>query len=830
LISYNSTFLVDGSFYIAGKGGFMDASLDKIKTSIMKHLTLLLLLTLISITFIQAQVVQTLKGTVVDQQSEIPIIGATVELLTAEGVEGTITDIDGYFSLSGIPVGRHSIRVSYLGYSPVTIPNILLTAGKESSIHIGMEESIVQIDEVVVIGKVEKGKAQNDMATISARSFNLEEVTRFSGGRNDVARLAGSFAGVAVADDSRNDIVIRGNSPTGVLWRLNGIPIPNPNHFSTLGTTGGPVSALNPNLLRTSDFLTSAFPAEYGNALGGVFDVGFRSGNRDRNEYTFQLAAFSGLEAMAEGPLGKGKKNSFLASYRHSFVGLADQIGIPVGTNATPDYRDLSFNLDFANGKAGKFSIFGIGATSNIDFLGNEIDETDLFANPNEDAYAVSQLGILGVRHNIIVGENAYVRTVASVSTARSTFDQDNIASDGDKLRVTEVDDVTNTLALSSFYNKKYNARFTMRTGVLVRYFQINTKVDDRDGLPDQDGDGIPDWITVRDFDGGMTLIEAFTQAVYRFSDQWSVQAGIHGQYLDINSTSAIEPRLAINWQVHPKHRLSLGYGLHHQMQPLPVFFFSEEVSPGVFERTNEDLDFVRSNHFVLGHDWRINNSWRTKIEAYYQAIDNAGVEQTPSSFSLLNAGADFVFPEIGSLTNEGVGTNYGVELTLEKFFSQGYYGLLTASIFDSKYEGSDGVERNSAFNNGYVVNVLAGKEFKIGKDKRNAITFDMRASRAGGRYYTPVDLEASRLAGEEILNEELAFSERFDPYFRLDVKFGYQLNSKNKRMSQQFFIDLQNITGHENIFDKRYNTLTNEVNDVFQSGFFPDIMYRLQF
>ncbi|HQU59282.1 MAG TPA: TonB-dependent receptor, partial [Saprospiraceae bacterium] len=696
--------------------------------------------------------------------------------------------------------------------------------------NLGLEETVVQMDEVVVSGKVEKGKTNNDMATISARSFNLEEVTRFSGGRNDVARLAGNFAGVSTADDSRNDIVIRGNAPTGVLWRLEGIPIPNPNHFATLGTTGGPVSALNPNLLSTSDFLTSAFPAEYGNALAGVFDIGFRSGNRDNYEFTMQLAAFSGLEAMAEGPLNNKKNSSFLVSYRHSFVEVADQLGIPIGTNATPNYRDLSFKVDFGNSKAGKFSLFGIGATSNIDFLGNEIDETDLFANPNEDAYADSRFGVVGLRHNIIVGEGAYIRTVISASTAQSDFQQDNIASDGGKLRVTDVKDVTNTYSISSFYNKKYSARFTLRTGLLAQYFNLNTKVDDRDNRPDLDGDGEPDWATVRDFDGGMALLQPFAQGQYRINGQWAIHAGLHGQYLDFNETFALEPRLAVNWNFRPNQTLSLGYGLHQQMQPLPVFFFEEEIAPGVYERTNKELGFTRSNQFVLGYDWRVSQDWRAKAEAYYQAIDKAPVESFPSSFSLLNAGADFVFPEAGSLANEGTGANYGLELTVEKFFSKGYYGLLTASVFDSKYEGSDGIERNTAFNNGYVVNLLAGKEFKIGKDKRNALTFDMKATRAGGRYYTPVDLEASKIAGQEVLQDDLAFSERHDPYFRLDVKFGFQLNSKHRRLSQQFFIDLQNVTNHDNIFARRYNEVANEVNNVYQSGFFPDLLYRVQF
>lgn len=787
------------------------------------------LLSLLFISFLlgraaQAQApTQVIRGAVLDVQSEIPLPGVAVELTSVDPVRGTVTDADGRFELDGVAPGRHELRLSFLGYQTMTIPNVVVTAGKQVQLNLSLEEAAFEMNEVVVRAAADKDRTNNELATISARSFNPEEVTRYSGGRNDVARLAGNFAGVAVADDSRNDLVIRGNSPTGVLWRLEGIPIPNPNHFATLGTTGGPVSALNPNLLRSSDFLTSAFPAEYGNALAGAFDLGFRSGNRDRFEYTFQLAAFSGLEAMVEGPLSKQGDGSFVAAYRHSFVELADQVGIPIGTNATPNYRDLTFKVDFGNGKAGKFSLFGIGGTSSIDFLGDEIDETDLFANPNEDAYSRSRLGVIGLRHNIIVGEGAYVRTVVSASSAQTRFDQYNYLTDSEeRTHVTDVDDLTSTYAVSSFYNKKYNARFTLRTGILAQHMRLNTAVRDRDNLPD--------WILVRDFNGGMTLLEAFAQGQYKLGSAWTLNAGLHSQYLDFNDDWALEPRLALNWQLRPNQRLNLGYGLHHQMQPLPVFFFEEEVAPGQFARTNADLAFTRSHHFVLGYDLRMSGDWRLKAETYYQQLGNVPVEPEPSSFSLLNAGADFVFPEVGSLVNEGTGRNYGVELTLEKFFSKGYYGLFTASVFDSKYEGSDGIERNTAFNNGYVLNFLAGKEFKIGKARRNAFTIDTKVTTAGGRYYTPIDLEASKEAGEEVRLDELAFSERFDPYFRFDLKFGITLNSKSKRLSQQFFLDLQNITGNENIFTTRYNDVTNEVNNVYQSGFFPDLLYRVQF
>ena len=361
-----------------------------------------------------------IKGTIIDQQSELPIIGATIELLGEGPVNGTLTDIDGYFVLENVPLGRNAIRVSYLGYKSMDYPNIDVTSGKDVQLNVDLEESVEVLGEVVVIANVNKDAPQNEMATISARQFSVEEVNRYAGGRSDVARLASNFAGVSAPDDSRNDIVIRGNSPTGVLWRIEGLPVPSPNHFSTLGTTGSPVSALNPNVLSNSDFITSAFPAEYGNANSGVFDINFRKGNKDENEYTVQVGAFSGLEGMAEGKLGK-KGGSFLVAGRYSFIGL---VGAG-STAAVPNYQDLSFNLDFGNTKLGRFSLFGIGGRSDIDFLGNEIDANDLFAAEDEDSFVESAFGAVGLKHNLIIGDRTYIRTVIGASGNGNTFNQD---------------------------------------------------------------------------------------------------------------------------------------------------------------------------------------------------------------------------------------------------------------------------------------------------------------------------------------------------------------------------------------------------------------------
>jgi hypothetical protein len=775
---------------------------------------------------------QTIRGVVLDQQSETPLIGATVQLLDIEPAIGATTDAEGRFALKNVPVGRQTLRISYIGYDPQTIPNVLVTAGKEVLLNLKLAESFTSMAEVVITAKVDKDKAINDLATISARQFNTEEVSRYSGGRNDVGRLVANFAGVAASNDARNDIIIRGNSPTGVLWRLEGIPIPNPNHYSTLGTTGGPVSALNPNMIGNSDFLTSAFPAEFGNATAGVFDINLRTGNKDRFEFMGQIGAFTGMEAAMEGPIRNGK-GSFVVAYRHSFVEIASAAGLNVGTTATPRYKDLTFNVDFGNTRAGRFSVFGVGGHSNIDFLGAEIDTTDLFANPNENAYNISKFGVIGVKNHLIINNQSYVRTVLSASHSGNSYESEDLSmtdETGSLLQTNDVLDAGNTWRLSSYYNNKINRRITLRTGFLLQNQQLDTYVQTRVGIPDADGDGRPDLFTQRDFDGSFQQAEVFAQSQWRMTEKWTLNAGLRGLYFDQTEDLAIEPRLALNWQIAPRSTINLGYGMHHQTQPLPVFLFRERQPDGAAVATNSDLGFTRSQHFVLGWDYKPAASWRIKAETYVQQLSDVPVEKTPSSFALLNAGADFVFPEKNNLVNEGTGTNMGAELTVEKFFSRGWYSLVTISIFDSKYKGSDGVERSTAFDGGYVANVLAGKEFKLGTSGRRFLTLDTKVTAAGGRPYTPVDLAASRVAGREVLLENQAYSLRLEDYFRWDVKIGMRFNSAKRKLSQTFFLDFQNVTNRQNIFAVRYNEVRNEVGKTYQIGFFPDLMYRIEF
>jgi hypothetical protein len=782
----------------------------------------IILLLIMSFTAFSQSNLSSISGTIVDKISKSQISGATIVVKTDSLIYSGKSDEKGRFIIKNIVPNRYEVVITFLGYNKMTIPNLLITSGKEEVLDIELEEKVSKVNEVIIKGR--KKEMQNEMSTVSSRSFSMEEVNRYSGGRGDPARLAANFAGVSAPNDQRNDLVIRGNSPQGVLWRFEGINVPNLNHFSTLSTTGGPVSALNTNVLRNSDFMTSAFPSEYGNALAGVFDLGLRRGNTNQREYTIQASAFTGLEAMAEGPINKEKGSSYLVAYRYSFAGFAKLAGLNIGTAATPNYQDITFKINGGKTKAGQFSFFGIGAMSNINFLHNEIDTNDIFANPNRDSYVKSKIGVVGLSHLISLSAKTNLKSIIGATYTGNDYSEDSIEkSNGNPFKNLIVENSEIHYVFNSTLSSKINSKLSLKVGIITELYNLNLFTRTRQLRPD--------WENRVDFNGNATLLQNFAQAKYNFDENLSMVAGVHTQFFTLNNSFAIEPRISFKYNQAGLGAFTLGYGMHHQIQPLAVYFYQRLNPDNTLNAGNRNLGFSRSHHFALGYEYWIKNEWKIKAEAYMQFLENIAVEKNPSSFSLLNEGASFAPTQKVNLVNGGTGLNRGIELTIEKYFTKGYYMLLTTSLYKSTFKGSDLIERNSAFNGGYTFNLLGGKEIKVGKSKRNALTFDTKFTYAGGRYYTPIDIAASRAAGEEVhQGDDKAFSEQYPDYFRLDIKFGYRMNGKNKKISQLFSFDFQNITFRKNVFAIRYNIVTQTENTSYQNGFFPNFTYKIQF
>ena len=773
---------------------------------------------------------QTVRGVVIDKVSEKPIAGVTVQVLGQKNSESVLTDETGRYTLTHVPLGRQQFSYGCVGYTPIIIPEVLVTAGKEVVLDISLEQKFTSLNAVTVKAPVaRKGAAANEISAGSARSFNLDEVTRYAGGRNDPSKLVSNFAGVAANSDARNDIVVRGNSPAGVLWQMQGSPSPNPNHFSTLGATGGPVSALNTNALKTSDFLTGAFPAEYGNALSAVFDINFRSGNSSRFEEDFQLNMFSGLEATLEGPLNnKNNGAAYLAGYRYSFAQIAQSVGINIGTKAVPKYQDWFYNITTSKGKLGKFSFFGMGGISKIDQIGANTDSTDLYAQADQDGYNKDNFSFFGIQHNLDLGSRSYLRTVVSYSHVLSDYDQYQyphpVPPYKNRWLQYQSHSTMDSYRFSTFFNEKINSQFSYRIGVKGEDLGLQSLILDKTGQP-----SFAPLDTVANVNASPFLFQYFGEFKYRITEKLTLTAGLHGMNYSLNGSNVIEPRAAVVYQLPANQTISFAFGQHSQLQPGPIYFQTFDEESRTYSSGNRQLGFTKAKHYVVGYEKRFLPDWRIKLEGYYQSLYDVPVETTPSGFSMLNAGADFGYPQKVGLVNKGTGYNKGIEVTVEKFFSKGYYVLATVSIFDSKYKGSDGILRNTAFNYKHVYNLLAGKEWKLGS-KGNALAFDVRVSSIGGRYITPVNLQASQAAGYEILDTLNYNSQQLSAYFRLDTKFGFRLNNSNKKRSQTFYLDLQNITNRENIFLLQYNNARAAIVPLYQIRFFPDILYRLQF
>lgn len=766
---------------------------------------------------------QTIRGKVMDAVTGYPLPGAHVILKDSNPLIAASTDLNGQFSLNQVPVGRQNLEISYVGYLKRIYSNLLLSSGKEVFLEVYLEEVVVNLSEISVVSTVRKEEAINEMVLVSARTFSVEETERYAGSLGDPARMVANFAGVMTQNDSRNDIIIRGNSPSGVLWRLEGIEIPNPNHFGAMGTTGGPVSMVNNNLLTNSDFLTGAFPAEFGNATAGVFDLNLRSGNANVMEFTGQVG-FNGFELGAEGPafrLANGQKASYLANFRFSTLEVMDKLGFNVGTGAAiPQYKDFTFLADIPGTKSGRFKVFGLWGKSFIDLGRNLADTAENQYNLRGTATDFgSDLAVIGTSHTYFFDENTRLKSTLAWQQTSTSAVLDSLKNEtfspyyrGNQNEM--------KLSFSSQLRKKVSANANYILGIIVDRYSL----DYIDSVLHID---YGRFVTNTDAHGSMTLYRAYGQWQQKFGNNVTAYLGSHLQYFEMTGEFIPEPRMGLRWQLAPRHSLNAGFGVHGMMQQREIYFYQGyDPATDSYSRTNENLKITRSNQFVLGYQYLLNSHFRIKAETYYQHLYRIPVKENFPEFSLINSGDMFGIPKEDSLVNRGKGRNYGLELTVERFLSKGWYFLFTASLFDSKYTGYDGVWRNTAFNGNYVFNLLGGYEFKVGKN--STLTIDMKTVLAGGKRSTPIDLAESLVQKQEVRDWNRSFENRFDDYFRTDLRFGFRINQK--RISQEWGIDLQNLGGYRSIFMESYDARKNELYQIYQQGFVPMFLYRIQF
>jgi hypothetical protein len=797
------------------------------------------------------QITQTVRGRVTDKELGTGLPGVIVQLMNSSPAVNATTDVNGYYKLTGVPTGRQSFLFTYTGYRPSPVNDVIVSSGKETILNIEMEERAVEMGEVEVKASADTNML-NTMQSANMKSFSIEETERYAGSRSDPARMAANFAGIQGTNDSRNDIVIRGNSPAGLLWRMEDIDIPNPNHFAVPGSAGGPQTIINNKYLANSEFYTGAFPSVYGNALGGVFDLRMRNGNNEKHERTFQFGVL-GTELALEGPLSKKSGATYLITYRYSTLKLFSSVHFNIGSSAVPGYQDIGVRLSFPTRKAGVFTFSSIGGLSDVKIILSKTYErpTELYGDLNRDQYFATNMGVGILSHTYSISNRTIMKTslaygVQTVNTDHYLILRNKDFIPNDTLpHILHYDFYEGKSTLAWFIKSKVNSRNSIKAGFFLNRidvdFEDSVKVN---SLFDTVAQVINDkpFKTRLNTVANFYLIQPYINYVHQFNEKLSFTGGVMSQFLSLNNHYTIEPRLSLKYQFRSNQSLSIAYGLHSQMQQTYLYYTVPDslVSGDTMvwnvgrEQTNKNLDFSKSQHFVLGYDYRAAKYLKLKLELYYQYLWNVPVYVVPSSVSMLNRGATFsrFFP-VYTMENKGTGYNYGIEFTVEKLFHKHYYFMYSASVFDSKYKGSDGVEHNTDFNGNYMMNLLAGLEYKVGKSKKNVLSFGAKFTYGGGKRYSPVDIAASNAIMDVVPQNDLVNTLQFSPYNRLDVRIAYKINMK--RSGVEIALDLVNVLNSKNILALSYspdpaNLSADPLVKNYQLGFLPLFYVKVDF
>lgn len=754
------------------------------------------------------EITQSIRGRVIDKDTQIPLPGANLVIAGSDPQIGTTTNENGEFNFGRLPVGKYNITVFYVGYEMITVRNVLLKSGKQTILTIALTEAVQNLNEIVITDQLNKSEAVNKMATVSVMKFNVAAMDHYAGTINDAARVVSSFAGVAMNPSGANDIIIRGNSPRGMGWRLEGLDIPNPNHYAEEGSSGGGLSILNAAVLANSDFFTGAFPAQYGNAYSGVFDMRLRNGNNQKREYSVQ-AGFVGLDATFEGPFSKKKPVSYLVNYRFSSLAMIRTLGINLVGDAIPYFQDLTFKINAPTKHLGNFSFFGIGGISKIH------EKENTFTNDYE-----TDMGVIGVKNLYFFNKSTYLQTIVAYTASRNLWDYQQPDS-ADVFTTRAKDDlVYQTPKISLLFNKKFSATNLLNVGFVSSFTSYNLlsyRFDyvEEELLPELDQNGFT------------TLLEAYINWKHRFNKDVTLITGLHSMYLLLNGNYSLEPRLGLKWQFTPSQALNVGIGLHSKMEPLSTYYAQQIMPDNLPWLPNEDLDFLKAAHFVIGYENMLNENLFLKVELYYQYLFRVPVDNSDtSSFSVLNYNFGYTNR---SLVNEGTGRNIGLEITLEKYFSRNYYYMVTLSLFDSRYKAGDGIMRNTRYSNNHILNLMGGKDFHLGKGlKKRVLGINLKGTWAGGQRTTPVDVQQSEKEGYTVRNEKNAFSEQWPDFLRFDFKV--YLSRNRKRATHTIEIDVQNITNQLNVIGDYYDTETGKVETITQMGIVPILNYRVEF
>ena len=736
-----------------------------------------------------------IKGRIIDNETKSPVEDAVVKLLGTE--KRIASDSKGEFIFNNLDYTTYRVEVSSIGYKPVTKSDLVITSGKPLDIVIELVPSVIMTKEIEVEANYfQKNSDENTSVT----NFDYEEVRRAPGASEDIMRMLQTAPGVSIGNDQRNDLIVRGGSPFENLLMIDGIEIPNISHFGSQSTTSGAITFVNLKFIRDTKIYTGGFPVKFGDRLSSVVDIKFRNGSKTNYYNNFELSMI-GFGGMFEGPLTK--KASYLLSVRRSYLDLMKDA---IRLSAVPNYWDFNLKLNYDIDDNNRLSLIGFSALDKINFKSEDANTVD---DPPFNSDVDTKVFTLGANYQHTFG-NGYVQAV--VSNSNSDYNVDVFNKDFTERQVKNNSNENETTAKVDV-NYKLNKMFYVNFGTGTKYGVYKNNVYLKADTT-AEGYEIPEL----NVDGTIHTNKVFANIGITgkfFGDKLVVNAGGRYDYFDyINSKSTFSPRFGISYSLTPVTTLNASYGIFHQT-PASVWLASSE--------KNRNLNSIRCDHYIAGIEHFFSSEIKASVEVYEKRYKDYPVSVDQPTFILIDGGSDFGPNIFGEYTSVGKGYVSGVDFSLEKKLSgNGIYGMINYSYSKSGFTALAGDEKPGAFDPTHQLTLIAG--YQVADDWLIGLKFKY----AGGRPYTPFDIEKSLAMGRGVYDMSKFNSMEFPAYHRLDLRVDKKFYIGRTCLTT--YLELQNVYNRNNVYGYFWNEDKNAVGTIYHWSFMPVGGFSYQF
>jgi hypothetical protein len=730
-----------------------------------------------------------LGGKLTDATNNESIPFATIKIM--DPLTGAESDEDGVYEFTGLTPGLYNIEFSAFGYETVTRFEVEVSNAKKTFVNVQLKSiSFGELDSVVI--KVNPFTKTQE-SPVSLRTLQASEITRFPGGNRDISKVIQALPGAAPSVSFRNDVIIRGGAPNENRFYLDGIEVPNINHFATQGASGGPVGLLNVNFIDKVDFYSGAFPANRGNAASSVFEFVQKDGNSEKLESTFALGS-SDIGLTFDGPLGD--KSSFIMSARRSYLQfLFEALKLPF----LPTYSDAQFKFKHRFNSKNELTIIGLGAIDDFE-LNESVNEGVTDSNTIEfNNYTLGNIPV-NTQWNYTLGgvykhyrENSY--QVLAVSRNQLNNEavkyRNNDQSTQSNLTLNYTSqEIENKIRFENTYREN-----GWKLNMGLAFENIGYANSTYNKVYTSQG---PQEI---DFNSELTFNKyaLFLQTSKRFLEKRiSLSAGIRTDFSDYsndlsNPLEQLSPRFSMSYMLTDRFGFNGNIGLYYQLPPYTVLGYRDSAKTLVNKENN--ITYIRSGHIVAGVEYNTLKNARITVEGFYKKYDNYPFLLT-DSISLANMGADFgvIGNEPANSTSEG--RSYGLELLIQQKLFKGFYGILAYTFVTSEFKDKNGEYLPSAWDSKHIVSLTGGKKFKRNWD------VGFRWLYSGGSPYTPYDVSSSSLVsawnvrGVGLLDYDQLNSRRLGSFHQLDVRVDKRWFFK--KWSINLYLDIQNLYNYQ--------------------------------